>query len=203
MASRVRRARGSFDAGYPFAGTGLANQSGGGGMPMFRKFRSQPVSTLARLCSSERGYSIIEIIVTMTIFAIIAKIALPEFDNRRLQVTQAQRLLIANLRTARCNAISKSVHYQVAFPSTTQISMSRMLENPAGSGTWVVDTNNVQTTKMPKVTNLPTALVGTTVEFNTRGLAINLTEPQQIDAQDIFGMTKSLQVWPSGQVNEL
>lgn len=172
-------------------------------MATSKQFRGQPARTFLLFRTSERGYSVIELMVTMAIFAIVAKIALPEFDNRRMQITAAQRLLIADLRTARSNAISKSVHYQVTFPSTTQIKVSRMLENPVGSGTWVVDTTNVQTIKLPKVTNVPTALVGTTIEFNSRGLVVNLTGPQQIDAQDSFGNTKSLQVWPSGQVNEL
>ncbi len=153
--------------------------------------------------SPTNGYSLVELMVTVSLVAIVAGIALPRWDPKRVQLSAAQRSVIANLRLARTSAISKSVHYQVSFPTVTQIRVSRMQENPVGSGTWQVDTSNVQTIKLPSVTQVKSSVVGNSVEFNSRGIALNLTALWQIDLQDTYGNTKSLQVWPSGQVNEV
>lgn len=149
------------------------------------------------------GHTLIEMVVVLSILAIMAAYAVPEYRASRVHINNTQRLLLANLRLARTNAISKSVHYQVAFPSATQMQVSRMVENPPGSGTWQVDTTNVQTIPLPTSTQVKSTVVGTVYEFNARGITVNLSMPQQIDLQDSFGLTKSIQVWPSGQVNEL
>jgi prepilin-type N-terminal cleavage/methylation domain-containing protein len=150
-----------------------------------------------------RGFTLIDVVTTLSVIAILAGIALPRFDNRRVDIMAAQRLVIAKLRLARTNAITKSVHFRVSFPTASQIQVASMQENPPGSGTWQVDSSNVQTIPLPNVTQIQSSEVGTSIEFNSRGIAVNLTAPQQIDARDTFGVTKSLQVWPSGQVNEL
>lgn len=138
----------------------------------------------------------------MAIFGVIAKFAIPHFDARRMQIMNAQRLAIASLRLARTNAVTKSVHYQVSFPNATQMRVSRMVENPAGSGTWQIDDTTTQTISIPTPAQFKSSAFGKSVEFNSRGFAVNLNNSLQIDAQDTFGVTKSIQIWPSGQVNE-
>jgi prepilin-type N-terminal cleavage/methylation domain-containing protein len=150
-----------------------------------------------------RGYTMIEVVMTMAIVGIIAAIARPHFDARRLQIVTAQRMVIANLRLARTNAITKNVHFQVTFPASQQLRVSRMIETPAGSGTWLVDSTNVQTIPLPPVTQVASGVVGASFEFNSRGFPLNLNAVRQIDLQDTYGATKSLQLWPSGQVNDL
>jgi Tfp pilus assembly protein FimT len=140
---------------------------------------------------------------TLSVVAILTGIALPHLDSRRMNIITAQRLVMANLRLARTNAITKSVHFQVSFPTASQIQVARMQQNPPGSSTWQVDSSNVQTISLPDATQIQSTEVATSIEFNSRGIAVNLTGVQQIDAQDTFGATKSLQVWPSGQINEL
>jgi prepilin-type N-terminal cleavage/methylation domain-containing protein len=154
--------------------------------------------------ANARGYSLIELMTALTVLAILAKIAMPHFDARRVDVITAQRIAIANLRIARSNAITKSIHYQITIPTTTTIKMTRMIESPAGSGTWIADAAfTPQTITVPAGTQFKSASVSTTIEFNSRGLATGLNAVKQLDVQDSFSVTKSLQVWPSGQVNEI
>lgn len=160
-------------------------------------------SRLRRLIGQARGHTAIELITTVTVFGIVAGTAIPHFKPKQLYIINAQRLVIANLRVARTNAISKCLHFQVSFPTAGQLRVSRMMESPADSGTWVVDdTVTPLTVPLPSGTTVKTATVGTNVEFNSRGIAVNLSAVRQIDVQDTFSATKSLQVWPSGQVNE-
>lgn len=166
------------------------------------------------LLRAQSAYTVLELMVTLAIFFAVAKIAISYFEPRRMQIVAAQRLLIANLRVARANAITRSVHFQVALNTANQIKVSQMQENPVGSGNWQVGTTNVQTITLPSVTQIMSTEVGKTVEFGTRGWACfatssttctvgTITSPLQIDAQDSYGQTKSLQIWSSGQVNAL
>ena len=151
-----------------------------------------------------RGSTLMQLLTAMSIMAALAAIAVPRFDSRRMQILTAHRLVISNLRVARANSISKSVHFTVSFPSNNVITVQRLKESPANSGTWVTDdTYTAQSITLPSTTTMKTAAVGTSVEFNSRGLAVNLAAARQLDVQDSYGVTKSLQVWPSGQVNEL
>jgi len=142
----------------------------------------------------------IEMLGMLGLLGIAFATALPTINPARIQITKAQRVLIANLRLARSSAITKNVHYAVTFPSSTNLKLQRMkLQN----GVWIVDTTQVQTISLPSGTKVPSSLVGSSVEYGTRGQAVNLTAVKQIDITDTFGATKSTQAWPSGQVNEL
>jgi prepilin-type N-terminal cleavage/methylation domain-containing protein len=164
-----------------------------------------------RLCGGTAGFSLIEMVVTVAVLSIVIGITLPNFDSRRVAVLAAQRLVIAQLRIARTNAITKGVHYMMEIPtsSTTQFKIEGMVLN----GTiWQVDSTKVQTMTLPTNTQFAAAALNTRVEFNTRGMAVTTTTAdgpahppatKQVDITDIFNVTKSLQAWPSGQINEL
>lgn len=154
----------------------------------------------ARARRGVQGYSAIELLATIGLLGIVTAMAIPHFDSRRMQINSAQRLLIANLRLARSSAITKSVHFRVDFPAASQVRIQRLIQVGAE---WQVDPDGVQTMSLPTGTALPSSLVGTSIEYNTRGMAIDLAAPRRIDVTDTFGVTKSLQAWPSGQVNEL
>lgn len=151
-----------------------------------------------------RGFTLIELAVAMSLSAILVAIAIPRMRSRTVNILATQRLVIATLRLARTNAISKSVHYKVSIPSITQLQVARLKETAPGSGVWTADgAYPAQTITLRPSTSLKATLVGTSVEFNSRGIALALAGAWQVDALDTFGVTKSLQVWPSGQVNEL
>ena len=157
-----------------------------------------------------RGYSLIEVIVAMAIFGILARTAVPHFDARRMKINAAQQLIAANLRTARAKAITKSTHYRIDFTSASQILVEPMVQQV--DGTWSVDTPKVQTVPLPSYTHFAsgsqctspcTPVIGTAIEFNSRGMATNLAAVQQVTLVDDFGISKAIQAWPSGQINEL
>jgi Tfp pilus assembly protein FimT len=141
-------------------------------------------------------------VVTLSIVAILGAIAVPSWKASQMNILTARRMVLANLRLARANAITKSLHYQVSFPDAGHVTLSGMLQSPAGSGTWVVDTTKVQTSALPANTQVSAAALSTTVQFNTRGMVANATTMTAISLTDSFSNTKSLQVWPSGQINE-
>ena len=149
-----------------------------------------------------RGYTLIELTVSLSVIAILAAIAIPEWRASTMNILVARRMVLANLRLGRSNAITKSVHYQVSFDAS-HVVLSAMYQSPAGSGNWVVSTTNVQTSPLPAGTQVSQAAQSTVVEFNTRGMVVNATTMKQISLTDSFNNTKSLQVWPSGQMNEI
>jgi len=157
------------------------------------------------------GYSLVEIVVAIAIFGIIARTAIPHLDARRMRVLAAQQAVAANLRLARAKAITKSMHYRVDFTSANQMTIAPMVQN-ALDGTWSPDTANAEAVLLPGNTQFAsgsqctapcTPVIGTNIEFNSRGVALNLAAKEQITLIDDFGKSKALEAWPSGQINEL
>jgi Tfp pilus assembly protein FimT len=141
--------------------------------------------------------------VTLSVVAALVAIAIPNWHANRLNIITARQMLLADLRLARVSAITKSIHYQVSFPSDMHhITLSGMRQSPAGSGNWVVDATKVQSTTLPASTQVAATSLSATVEFTTRGMVANGNTLIQIRLSDSFGNTKSVQVWPSGQINE-
>jgi hypothetical protein len=66
----------------------------------------------------------------------------------------------------------------------------------------VVDDTTRRTLALPEGIQVAEAVVGTSIEFNSRGEATSLRERARINMSDGFGATKSVEVWPSGQVDE-
>lgn len=152
-----------------------------------------------KVYAAGHGHTLIEVLVTLGLVGIAAAVALPRFDARRLRIDAAQRLVIANLRLARASAITTSVHFAVEFAAAAQIQVERMSKDSAGR--WQVDPASVQTIPLPASTHFAAGVLGNRIEFNSRGMAVNLTAPQQVAIVDDFGVSKSLQAWPSGQVD--
>jgi prepilin-type N-terminal cleavage/methylation domain-containing protein len=151
------------------------------------------------------GYSLIELAVTLSLVAILSAITLPALNANRMNIVTTQRLVLATLRLARANAITKSIHYEVSFPSDqNHVTLSRMVQSPI-DGTWSADQTNAQTIALPASTWITASCQPIRVEFNTRGMVVKPTPgpaPVQINLSDAFGLARSLQVWPSGQMNE-
>ena len=76
-----------------------------------------------------------------------------------------------------------------------------MVQPTPPATSWTVDTTKVQTSALPKSTQVSTPSV--VVEFNTRGMVANSSTVTLISFTDSYGHSKSLQVWPSGQIHEM
>jgi Tfp pilus assembly protein FimT len=81
-----------------------------------------PAQHATRYCMRNgSGHTFTELVVGLSILAIIAAYAVSGYRARPVvHINNTLRLLLANLRPARTNTISKSVRYQVAVSSTTQ-----------------------------------------------------------------------------------
>jgi Tfp pilus assembly protein FimT len=152
----------------------------------------------------------IEVIVAMSILAVVARIAIPHLDPRRMRINAAQQLVASNLRLARAKAITKSVHYRIDFIDANRLQVAPMVQD--GTGSWSIDDAQKQIVALPTKTHFASGtqcvspcqpIIGTNIEFNSRGITTNLAALAQITLVDDFGVSKALQAWPSGQINEL
>lgn len=147
---------------------------------------------------SSPGYTLIEVLVTMSVFGILVGTALPHYHADRLHLGAAHQQLVAVLRDARGLAVSHNLHYAVEVAAADQIVVQRLRQ--VGTA-WESDGAPLRTLRLLAPTSVASDLVGVRVEFNGRGVAVNLATPQRIDLQDSFGASKSLRVWPSGEID--
>lgn len=148
----------------------------------------------------DAGTSLSEVFFAITIFGIVTANLVPALSHKRMEINTAERMVLSHLRIARGNAITRNVHYLVEFPSATQIRVSRMAEN--ADGQWQVDPAEVRTIALPSATSFSADNVGDSFEFDTRGIVVNLSEPVRIELADPYGSRKTVEAWPSGQINE-
>jgi prepilin-type N-terminal cleavage/methylation domain-containing protein len=154
-----------------------------------------------RMCfATARGFSLIEMLVSIAILGILAATAISNTKAARIQIANAQSQLVGQLRLARMKAITTVSHCAVSFTSTNQFKVYPMTYNGT---TWQLATTPINTVTLPSAVSFPSAVVGTKIEFNSRGMVVGSTAVTQVNLTDSFGQTRSLQAWPSGQVNAL
>ena len=80
---------------------------------MPRRFKS-------RFLLNSRGFTIIELMVVTTVFAILTAIAMPQFRNvqTRFRLDGATRQVFSELMSARAKAVNENTTYTVTFPNT-------------------------------------------------------------------------------------
>jgi len=145
------------------------------------------------------GYSLIELLIGVAIFGILAAAGLPQMDTRRQDISTSTKQIIADYRWARTRAITSGAHFAVTWTSNKSYEVQRMKQ--AADGTWGAD-DVVKRVELPS--HLGTAWFWpATHEFNTRGMMVTTTYTMwQMIWDSKFNSYHLVSVWPSGQVYE-
>lgn len=146
------------------------------------------------------GFTVIEALIGLALVAVLFAIATPNLRARYVNILTAEQLVLSNLRLARSHAITRGVHYQVEI-TESGLEIARMVQ--------VVDQWQVDPAREPEIAALPPNIrftaatgVGGRIEFNTRGIAVNLETVKLIAVEDVeSGAVRDIQAWPSGQIN--
>jgi len=146
---------------------------------------------------SQSGYTLIELLTAVAIFAILAAAGLPHLDTRRTDISTATEQAISDYRWARSRAITGGVHYSLAWVAQNEYQVQRL--KLVGT-TWSLDT-------VVKDVTLPATVIRwgwpDTAEFNTRGMMVTTdTTNYQGLWDNQFSSWRMISIWPSGQVNE-
>jgi prepilin-type N-terminal cleavage/methylation domain-containing protein len=150
---------------------------------------------------SSRGFSVVEMLVTIAIFGVLMGTAIPSLNPKRQDINTAMTTLMGDFRYTRAKAITTGTHFSVKMASTTRYQVQRHRED---AGAWPVDIVT-QTVNLPS--NITYFMFPDKFEFNTRGMLISTLsgqpEPLYVYVyESSSGTLRSFAVWPSGQVNE-
>ncbi len=153
----------------------------------------------AQRMGDQGGYSLIELLVGVAIFGLLAAIGLPHLDTRRQDIQTTTRQVIADYRWARTRAITSGDHFAVEWVTSGRYEIQRMKQQVNGS--WAVD-EVVRDVTLPA--NISTVWFWPQKhEFNTRGMMISSTYALwQLLWDDKYYGWHMISVWPSGQVYE-
>jgi len=152
--------------------------------------------------ADERGTSLIEMLITITVAGLLATFALPNLNRSELRLADTMENLIGNIRLARANAIGRGARYRVTLDSTSYA--IQRLQDPDGDDVWEPD-GAAQEVELPSGINISEG-AGQEIEFTTRGLMAPLPDGSLPDIVTIRlsstteSESKTIDVWPSGQV---
>ncbi len=157
------------------------------------------ISESTRILRSTCGYSLIELLVGISIFGIVALAGLPHIDTRREGINTAVQQVVSDLRWARARSITSGDHYAVALQGSRSYQVQRLTLTTDGD--WQV-TSVVKTVQLPsQIKFYFVEVVPERVEFNTRGMMISHNEPLWPVIADLqHKVEHRLTVWPSGQI---
>jgi prepilin-type N-terminal cleavage/methylation domain-containing protein len=148
----------------------------------------------------DRGFTLVELLVTMSLVAIVMGIALPQFQANRYALWTAQEQLLADLRSTRADALTKGVHFRFDITGASTYLEYRM---QFVGGAWVLNGPPIKNRALPAGVQF-TSAIGSHFEFNTRGLMLNPGAATQITLTETATThTRYVTVWPSGQVMPL
>jgi prepilin-type N-terminal cleavage/methylation domain-containing protein len=147
----------------------------------------------------ETGYSLIEVLVAVSIFGVVALAGLPHLDRGREDINTSIQRVVADMRYARGRAITSGEHYAVEWTGANTYEVQRM--RLGGLGTWEVDRVE-RSVELPGHISFALHEDGVErLEFNTRGMMIASTKPLWPVISDLdHHVDRRLSIWPSGQI---
>jgi prepilin-type N-terminal cleavage/methylation domain-containing protein len=153
---------------------------------------------MKRCLSNVAGYSLIELLVALAIFGILAAAAIPLSAVQRERTNTLIKGIVADLRLARASAITSGRHYAFAWINTREYQIQRLQQ----SGTsWTLDTV-ITDIRLPQNFLMWTSWP-TKIEFNTRGMMVSSNYWGEVALWDsTYQVWRVAFVWPSGQIYE-
>ena len=153
------------------------------------------------------GFSLMELIVVMGIIGTMVAVAAPATNRKVMSLPLASEELQGALRLARANASRHGAHFRLTITDAKTYTIQRM-QDPDGDGIWAADsTYPVQTSTLSPSVSIGGGAIGQRIEFNTRGLLHStfagvVPTVVYIPLTMTGSSTKTIEVWPSGQVQE-
>jgi len=158
--------------------------------------RGTPVT---RRHDADDGFTLIELVVSFALFAVVVGIAVPHLRGRNYDLWGAHAQLMADLRQARADAITRGDHFAVVVTEASGYEVRRLRDDD-GNGVWVPDATPFHRRTLPDHVRFVAGLYSN-LEYNTRGLMVIPDAADALVLQDEHsGATKTVTVWPSGQV---
>lgn len=149
---------------------------------------------------SVRGFSILELLVAMALFAAMAGITVTSLPRNPYGSWGAQTQVISEIRRVRNESLTRGVHFMMEITGPTTWASYRM-ELDVDGDDWLVDGDPIRSGTLPEGTTFSTG-VGSQFEFTTRGLMVTPDAAITILLADsTSGTNRGVTVWPSGQVS--
>ena len=144
-----------------------------------------------------RGFTVLELMVTMSLLGIMLAVAMPRSPHSSLTLWQANEQLLSDLRRTRADALTRGDHFVLEVVGATSYRERRMKLVGAA---WLPQDPPVRLRNLPSGITIA-AGAGQSFEFNTRGLLVIPTAAGSMQLHDVHsGHTRTVTVWPSGQV---
>ena len=159
---------------------------------------ARAVRQVAGAYRAERGgFTVLELLVAMSIFFVVVGTALPALPRNPYAAWIAQAQVLAELRRARNDALTKGDHFRVVVTGPSSYETYRL--SLVGQN-WMATDPPVRQGILPDGVVFTTA-TGSQFEFTTRGLMVNPGGATTIWMDHVdSGAYKGVVVWPSGQV---
>lgn len=147
--------------------------------------------------TSVRGFTLLELLVTLGLLGVVMGIAVPHFSKRSFDLWDAQQQLLGDLRSTRADALTKGDHFRFDVTGVNTY-VERRLQLVGAA--WVPTAHPIRTRTLPAGATFITG-VGNRFEFNTRGLLVDTNQAATLTLSDAeTHAQRPVRIWPSGQV---